>query len=98
MTNAAVSEPLIDSARRELRALIAVAGLFVGALSCAAPSGYAALVRRVAPSVVTILVVDERVNAANRAADRAERRAAADADPTAMNAIIRRLLSAPGGD
>jgi serine protease Do len=98
MTIAPVSESWIDSARRVLRAVIAIVGLFVGTLCCAAPSGYAALVRRVAPSVVTILVVDERVSAANRAADRAERRAAADADPTAMNEIIRRLLSAPGGD
>jgi serine protease Do len=94
----AVRESWIDSGRRDLSALIAITGLFLGALSYAAPAGYSALIRRVAPSVVTILVVEERVSAANRAADRAQRRAAADADPTAMNAIIRRLLSAPGGE
>ena len=65
--------------------------------ACAAATGYAALVRRVAPSVVTILVVDEPVGAADRAAAREVRRAADDTDPTAVNEILRRLLSAPGG-
>jgi serine protease Do len=80
--------------------VISLAGLLAGDSICAAPSGYAALVRRVAPSVVTVLVVEERISAADRAAERAERRAVADADPdpNAMSAIIRRLLSAPGGD
>jgi len=65
--------------------------------ACAAATGYVALVRRVAPSVVTILVVDEPVGAADRAAAREVRRAADDTDPTAVNEILRRLLSAPGG-
>jgi serine protease Do len=85
-----------EPARRALWVLVTLAGLLAGALAGAAPSGYAALVRRVAPSVVTVLVVEERINAADRAAARAERRAVADADPNAMNEIIRRLLSAPG--
>ena len=71
--------------------------MLLAAVVDASPAGYAALVRRVAPSVVTVLVVEERVSAADRAALRAERRAADDSDPNAVNSIIRRLLSAPGG-
>ena len=78
--------------------VVALAGLLMGPVDAAVPTGYAALVRRAAPSVVTILVVETRLSAADRAALRAERRAAADTDPNAMTAILRRLLSAPGGD
>jgi serine protease Do len=74
---------------------VAILGPLVGTVSCAAPSGYAALVRRVAPSVVTVLVEEESISAADRAAERAERRAVADGDPNALNSIIRRLLVAP---
>ena len=84
--------------RRALLIAIALAGPLAVAVSCAAPSGYASLVRRVAPSVVTILVEVEHIGAADRAAERAERRAATDIDPNAVNAIIRRLLSAQNGD
>src|ERR1700678_780615 len=77
---------------------IALVGLLVGTVSCAAPSGYADLVRRVSPSVVTVLVEEERISAADRAAERAERRATADADPNALNSIIRRLLVTPSDD
>jgi serine protease Do len=77
---------------------IALCGPLVGTFSCAEPPGYAALVRRVAPSVVTVLVEEEHVGAADRAAARAERRAVADSDPNALNAIIRRLLVAPTDD
>jgi len=80
--------------RRGLLAAVALAGVSIGAGSCAEPSGNAALVRRVAPSVVTIMVEQQRVNEADRAAERAERRAQAEADPNEVNAIIRRLLSA----
>ncbi len=88
---------------RPLRRLAAVVflvltGPLLGASSCAAPSGYAGLVRRVAPSVVTVLVEEERVGAADRAAERAATRAAANADPNAVGAIIQRLLSAQSGD
>src|ERR1700678_1410872 len=77
---------------------IALVGLLVGTVSCAAPSGYADLVRRVSPSVVTVLVEEERISAADRAAERAERRVTADADPNALNSIIRRLLVTPSDD
>jgi serine protease Do len=78
--------------------LLVLAGPMLSASSCAAPSSYAELVRRVAPSVVTVLVEEERIGAADRAAERAATRAAADADPNAVGAIIRRLLAAPSGD
>lgn len=89
--------------RKCVRGVVLLVTLLAGPLgvtvSCAAPSGWATLVRRVAPSVVTVLVEEERVGAADRAAERAERRAAAaDADPNAVSTIIRRLLSAPSGD
>jgi serine protease Do len=85
--------------RRAILVVMALAGPLGVTVSCAAPSGYAALVRRVAPSVVTVLVEEERVGAADQAAERAERRAAAaDTDPNAVSSIIRRLLSAPSGD
>ena len=77
---------------------LALIGSLVGALSSAATTGYARLVRRVAPSVVTILVEEERIGAADRAAARAATRAAAEADPNAVSDILRRLLSAPSGD
>jgi serine protease Do len=80
--------------RRGLLASVALVGVSTGTGSCAEPSGNAALVRRVAPSVVTIMVEQQRVNEADRAAERAERRAQAEADPNEVNAIIRRLLSA----
>jgi serine protease Do len=54
--------------------------------------GYAELVRQVAPSVVTVLVVEQRESAGQRAVERAN--AASDYDGT--RAIIRRLLSGPG--
>jgi len=95
----------IISSRREqgsmLRAVligVALMSPLAGTASCAAPSGYADLVRRVSPSVVTVLVEEERVSAADRAAERAERRETVEADPTALNSIIRRLLVAPTDD
>jgi len=59
----------------------------------AAPSGFAALVRRVAPSVVTVLVEEVRVSAGQRAAARAT-----TGDYDAMEAVVRRLLTGSGGD
>lgn len=60
-------------------------------------SGYAALVRRAAPSVVTVIVEERSVGAGERAAARA-----ADTGYDAVGAIIRRLLSgadaSSGGD
>jgi serine protease Do len=80
--------------RRALLAALVLAGAATGTGSCAEPSGNAALVRRVAPSVVTVMVEQQRVNEADRAAERAERRAQAQTDPNEVNALIRRLLSA----
>ncbi len=63
----------------------------------AVPLGYAALVREVAPSVVTVMVEEQTVGAGQRAADRANADSSYDA-----GALIRRLLSGaagnPGGD
>jgi serine protease Do len=84
--------------RRLIPTFVALAGLSTGTGSCGEPGGYAALVRRVAPSVVTIIVAEQRVNEADRAAERAERRAQAETDPNEVNAIIRRLLSAQSDD
>jgi serine protease Do len=86
--------PAAQRVRRVLLAAVALTGISTGTGSCAEPSGNAALVRRVAPSVVTIMVAQQRVNEADRAAERAERRAQAEVDPNEVNAIIRRLLSA----
>ena len=91
----------VSFGKRVLRATLAavvLAGVSTGTGSCAEPAGYAALVRRVAPSVVTIMVEEQRVNEADRAAERAERRAQAVVDPNEVNAVIRRLLSAQSDD
>lgn len=85
----------LDRLRHAIVILSILAGTLPGATSCAAPPGYAALVHTVAPSVVTVLVEQERVGAADRAAARAATRAAAEADPNAVSAIVRRLLAAP---
>src|SRR5271155_5707293 len=50
--------------------------------------GYATLVRKAAPSVVTIIVEEKRVSAGQRAAERASVQSGNDAA-----AIIRRLLT-----
>jgi serine protease Do len=74
-----------------LQARIAVAG-------DAVPEGYAGLVHRVAPSVVTVMVEEQTIGAGQRAAQRAT----ADSGYDAVGALIRRLLSgaagSPGGD
>ena len=78
---------------RLLRAAFAVS---YAACSCsaahAAVGGYADLVRQVTPSVVTVLVEEQREGAGQRAAERAS--GANDNDR--MRAAIRRLLSGPG--
>jgi serine protease Do len=58
------------------------------------PSGYAPLVRRVAPSVVTVMVEEQSVSAGQRAAERAT----ADSGYDAVGALIRRLLSGAAGN
>jgi serine protease Do len=59
-----------------------------------AQTGYAALVQRVAPSVVTILVEEQSQGAAQRAADRDVQRS--DTETDAVSAMLHRLLSGPG--
>ncbi|MGA8707098.1 MAG: trypsin-like peptidase domain-containing protein [Steroidobacteraceae bacterium] len=77
--------------------IAAAVGLLFQAASAAAPgAGYAELVRRVAPSVVTVLVEQQEQGAGERAADRALAAAANDPD-AAITAILRRLLSGPDG-
>jgi serine protease Do len=63
-------------------------------LSSAAQSGYADLVRRIAPSVVTVLVEERGPGAAQHAADRAVERT--DSETDAVSAMLHRLLSGPG--
>jgi serine protease Do len=58
------------------------------------PAGYAALVQRVAPSVVTIMVEEQGVGAGQRAAARANPEAGYDA----LGELIRRLLTGAGGN
>ncbi len=58
----------------------------------AVPVSYAALVRRVAPSVVTVLVEEQSRDAGQLAADNAS----VDPDQEAMRAILRRLVGGPG--
>ena len=85
-----------DASARALRLMPLLAALllpFTCAASDAVPSGYATLVRRVAPSVVTVIVEEQSVGAGERAAARA----AADSGYDAVGAIIRRLLSGAGG-
>src|SRR3984885_7440263 len=79
--------------RQKLSAIVALSGALMCAPSGAQPTGYAALVRRVAPSVVTVLVEEAPIGAGQRAAARAP---ASDYD--AVQTVIRRLLSGSNGD
>jgi serine protease Do len=86
---------------RALRLIPVLVGFFqpfTCTASDAMSSGYAALVRQAAPSVVTVIVEEQRIGAGERAAARAT----ADTNSDAVGAIIRRLLSgangSPGGD
>ena len=81
--------------RRAVSLIILLAGPLTCAASGTAPAGYAALVRHVAPSVVTVMVEEKRVSAGQRAAERANpddgfRRSRAN--------FIRRLLSGASGN
>jgi serine protease Do len=81
---------------RALRLMPILAALlqpFVCAASDTMPAGYASLVRRVAPSVVTVIVEEQSIGAGERAAARA----AADTGYDAVGALIRRLLSGANG-
>jgi len=92
--------PRAAIARHALNRL--VIPLFIALLepfACAAgegtPTGYAALVERVAPSVVTVMVEEQRVSAGQRAADRVT---ASDNGYDAVGALIRRLLTGASGN
>ena len=79
--------------QRSIPAAIALGGVFFCTPSSADPSGYAALVKRVSPSVVTILVEEATVSAGQRAALTARAR-----DFDSMQSVIQRLLSGVNGD
>ena len=70
---------------------VLAAGLLVQAAAAAAGSGFAELVRRVAPAVVTVLVEEQPESAGQRAVDRAT----AEADP--LRGPDQRMAGAPGG-
>jgi serine protease Do len=86
----------IVSCVRALRLIPALVALFLpitGAAGDATPGSYAPLVRRVAPSVVTVIVEERSIGAGDRAAARAT----ADSGYDAVGAIVRRLLSGATG-
>jgi serine protease Do len=67
--------------------------LLLQPLADAANGGYAALVKQVGPSVVTVLVEEHGEGAAQRAVERAT----ADTQDGDARAFMRRMLSGPGG-
>ena len=81
---------------RPVSVIAIFSGLLLYSEASSAQSGYAQLVRRVSPSVVTVLVEEQSQGAGQRAADRAL--AATDDADAAMRAIVRRLLSGPGSN
>src|SRR5271156_6146371 len=86
------------AARTDLHRLIPVLAALFLPLTCSAalgiPSGYAPLVRRVGPSVVTVIVEEQRIGAGVRAAERVNAATGYDA----VGALIRRLLSGAGAN
>src|ERR1700728_3154922 len=74
-------------------ALACALSLLLQPLADAATGGYAALVKQVAPSVVTVLVEEHGEGAAQRAVERAT----ADSADSDARAFMRRMLSGPGG-
>jgi serine protease Do len=86
---------------RLLRVLLAGAGFLtvflaqplLAAPGSSVPSGYASLVRSVAPSVVTVIVEQQQISAGQRAAEHAS----TDTGSDAIGALIRRLLSGEAG-
>jgi serine protease Do len=88
--------PVTAHARVRRAAGVVASAAFLLAYSAAqaAAGGYAELVRQVTPSVVTVLVEEQREGAGQRAVERAS--AASDYD--GMRAIMRRLFSGPGSN
>lgn len=87
----------IGTTRGVLAALIiaSLVALMIHSATSAAQPGYAQLVRRVAPSVVTVLVEEKAEGAGQHAVDRAAANTDYNAN-VAMREIIRRMLSGPG--
>jgi serine protease Do len=83
----------LDGAASRNSVVAAVLSLLFHPLAGAATGGYAALVRQVAPSVVTVLVEEQEEGAGQRAAERAT----ADPQYNDLRAFMRRMLSGPGG-
>jgi serine protease Do len=82
------------AASRYLPAAAAAVLLMSHAAAGAANGGYAALVRQVAPSVVTVLVAERSEGAGQRAVDRVT----GDAQDNGMRAFMQRMLSGPGSN
>jgi|HubBroStandDraft_1064217.scaffolds.fasta_scaffold31958_2 serine protease Do len=80
--------------RRGAHALALVVFLLTYTTAFSADGGYAELVRQVGPSVVTVLVEEQRESAGQLAVERA----AAANDSDGMRAIMRRLLYGPGSN
>src|SRR5271156_4665659 len=92
--------PFRNRTMRGLLAAVVIASLvalLVHSAKSTPQSGYAELVRRVAPSVVTVLVQEQGEGAGQRAADRAVANTDYDAS-AAVREMMRRLLSGPGGN
>ena len=81
------------AALRLIPVLAALFQPFTCAAGDAMPTGYAHLVRQAAPSVVTVIVEERRIGAAEHAAARAT----ADTGNDAVGVLIRRLLSGATG-
>ena len=79
--------------RNRISAAIGFCGVLFFTSSAADPSGYAALVKQVSPSVVTILVEQAALGAGQRAASRAKAR-----DYASIQSLIQRLLSGASGE
>ena len=88
-----VPESAMLCLQRSIPLAVALGALLFSTPSGADPGGYAALVRRVSPSVVTILVEETPVGAGQRAALSARAR-----DYESMQSAIQRLLSGINGD
>ncbi len=76
-----------------LTAAITAAAMLVAPAAVASNAGYAELVRRAGPSVVTVLVEEQPESAGQRAVERAS----ADTPTLDMRAFMRRMLSGPSG-
>ncbi len=79
--------------QNRISAAVGFCGVLFFTSSGADPSGYAALVKQVSPSVVTILVEQAALGAGQRAASRAKAR-----DYGSIQSLIQRLLSGASGE